>query len=186
MCVTNNNRSKVKETKMLDLEKLMECVTEFDKARKTTKKENMELAERQEETRQQKLEELFEFLKPYNDVARKVSNRIYVEPFIKIGCWTYGITIDSHHGKYEYGIYHYMDNDDYWEGYIAKKQGQLNFKEIANETFSSDDSLEKYIDGILLHKDVFEEKFAEAIQKSMLTQTQELEKRRKELLKGME
>lgn len=170
---------------MLDLEKLMECVTEFDEARKTTKKENMKLAERQEETRQQKLEELFEFLKPYNDVARKVSNRIYVEPFIKIGCRIYGITIDSHYGKYEYGIYHYIDNDDYWDGYIAKKQGQLNFKKIANETFSSDESLEKYIDGILFHKNVFEEKFTEAVHKSMLTQTQELEKRRKELLRGI-
>ena len=69
---------------MLDLEKLMECVTEFNEISKATKEENERLEKKQEQSRQQKLEELFEFLKPYCAVARKVSVRIYVEPFIKV------------------------------------------------------------------------------------------------------
>lgn len=89
---------------MLDLEKLMECVTEFNEISKATKEENERLEKKQEQSRQQKLEELFEFLKPYCAVARKVSVRIYVEPFIKVDYWTYGIRIDSYNGKYGYGI----------------------------------------------------------------------------------
>ena len=171
---------------MLDLEKLMECVTEFNEISKAAEEENKKLEKKQEQPRQQKLEELFEFLKPYCDVARKVSVRIYVEPFIKVDYWTYGIRIDSYNGKYGYGIYHHMDNDKYFTGYIEKKEGHLDFKCIARNAFSSEELFENYIDGILLHKDIFEEKFEEAIHKEMMRQTQDLKEKREKLLKKLE
>lgn len=99
-------------------------------------------------------------------------------------CWTYGIRVDSYNGKYGYGIYHYMnDSDEYFAGYIEKKRGQLNFKRIARDAFSSEELFEKYINGILLHKNVFEEKFEEAIHKEMMKQIQDLNKKRENLLK---
>ena len=170
---------------MLDLEKLMECVTEFEELSKVTKEENKKLKEKQEQSRQQKLEELFEFLKPYSNIAKKVSDRIFVEPFITINHWICGITIDTDEKDYGYGIYYYNinNNNECWVGYIEKEYGYLDFKSIAHDTFSSEDLFEKYIDGILLHKDVFEEKFETAIRKEMTKQTQDLKEKREKLLK---
>ena len=45
---------------------------------------------------------------------------------------------------------------------------------------------ENYIDGVLLHKDIFEEKFEEAIHKEMMRQTQDLKEKREKLLKNLE
>ena len=159
---------------MLNLEALLGCVTEFDALCKTVKEENVRLAEKKAESREKKLETLIVFLKPYSDIARKVSTQVYVEPFIKVGTWLYGIRLDSYDGKYAYSIYNGLrDRDYYWCGYIDKNNYNFSFTHIAYKTFrsySSEDAknaFEEYIDGILLHKDLFEEKFEEAIHKSM-------------------
>lgn len=159
---------------MLNLEALLGCVTEFDALCKTVKEENVRLTEKKAESREKKLETLIDFLKPYSDIARKVSVQVYVEPFIKVGTWLYGIRLDSYDGEYSYGIYHGLGNRDrYWCGYIDKNNDNFSFVHIAYRIFrsySSEDAknaFEEYIDGILLHKDLFEEKFEEAIHRSM-------------------